>query len=69
MEDVNGVTTSVSSMPSRRDGRVGGNARVLRERVRRLGMDDTLVVTPFNSSTYKILPVGITFRTAPAVAR
>jgi hypothetical protein len=39
------------------------------ERVRRLGMDDTLVVTPFTSSTYKILPVGITFRTAPAVAR
>lgn len=35
------------------------------DRVRRLGMDDTLVVTPFKSAEYMVLPVGMTFRTAP----
>lgn len=34
------------------------------ERVRRLGQDDTLVVTPFASGPFHILPVGMTFRTA-----
>ena len=36
---------------------------------RRFAMSDTLVVTPFPSGPYKILPVGMTFRTPAAAAR
>jgi hypothetical protein len=33
--------------------------------VRRIGMADTVIVTPFKSAEYQVLPMGITFRTAP----
>ncbi len=36
------------------------------DRVRRLGMADTIIVTPFKSAEYQVLPFGITFRTAAA---
>jgi hypothetical protein len=40
------------------------------EKLRRLGMPDSVVVTPFTSAAYQVLPVGMTFRTAaPAGAR
>ncbi len=34
------------------------------ERLRRLGQPESLIVTPFGSAAYRILPVGMTFRTA-----
>ena len=36
---------------------------------RRIGMNDTLVVTPFRSADYKILPVGMTFNAVAAGTR
>ncbi|MCC6650699.1 MAG: hypothetical protein IT348_06080 [Candidatus Eisenbacteria bacterium] len=35
------------------------------EELRRLGMADSLIVTPFGSAEYMVLPVGMTLRTAP----
>lgn len=35
------------------------------DRVRRFGMEDTLVVVPFGSDQYMVLPVGMAFRTTP----
>jgi hypothetical protein len=34
------------------------------DRVERIGMSDTLIVTPFKSADYRILPVGMTFQPA-----
>ena len=36
------------------------------DKVERLGQPDTLIVTPFPSATYRILPVGMTFSTGSA---
>jgi hypothetical protein len=33
------------------------------DRVRRLGMADTIIVTPFKSAEYQVLPIGMTFQT------
>ena len=33
--------------------------------VRRLGQADTVIVTPFKSASYQVLPIGMTFRTVP----
>ena len=33
------------------------------DKVERIGLPDTLIVTPFRSADYKILPVGMTFHT------
>lgn len=38
------------------------------DRVRRLGLADTIVVTPFKSAEYQVLPVGVTFRTVAGPA-
>ncbi len=35
------------------------------ERLRRLGMQDSLVVTPFGSEAYQVLPVGLTLGSRP----
>lgn len=33
------------------------------DRVRRIGQADTIVVTPFKSAEYQVLPIGMTFQT------